>query len=97
MSRAVLAALADTSYPTSKAATEHGERLWRKHWPVIANFEDRKDEGRAHNAIHIVAMLTDKGHHKAAAEVEKLLDWMCEPAKPKTKEQQSIAGGMAGK
>lgn len=97
MSKAVLATLADKHYPTSKAATEHGEKLWRKHSPVMSRFESEQDKGRAQNAIHIVAMLTDAGEHRAAKLVEDMLDWMCEPAKPKTKAQQSIAGGMAGK
>lgn len=97
MSKAVLATLADEQYPTSKAATEHGEKLWRKHWPVFSRFESDHDKGRARNAIHCVAMLTDAGEHKAAALVEHLLNWMCEPAKPAEKEQRTIAEGMAGK
>lgn len=95
MKNAVLAQLANEQYPTSKAATEHGERLWRKHWPVIRTFEDRRDKGRAHAAIHIVAMLKDAGEHKAAGLVEHLLDWMCEPREKRSKEKQSIADGMS--
>lgn len=97
MNKAVLADLAVDQYPTSKAAEEHGERLWRKHWPVLSRFESEQDKGRAHAAIHMVAMLTDAGEQKAADKVEHFLNWMCEPAKKPTKEQQSIAGGMAGK
>lgn len=94
MSKAVLAKVADEGYPTSKAAQEHGEKLWRKHWPVLSTFENEQDKGRAHNAIHIVAMLTDAGEHKAAALVEKMLDWMCEPASKPSKKQLTIAEGM---
>lgn len=96
MKNAVLADLADEVYPTSKAAHEHGERLWQKHWPVVSTFEREHDQGRANNACHVVAMLTDAGEHKAAAMVEHMLDWICEPVKKPTKEQKSIAGGMAG-
>lgn len=82
-------------YPTSTAAKAHGEKLWQKHWPVIARFEDAQDVGRVHAITHCVAMLKDAGEHTAADKVEQFLNWMCEPAKPR-KEVKSIADNMAG-
>ncbi|ECE7034318.1 hypothetical protein D6416_23495 [Salmonella enterica subsp. enterica] len=92
--KAALADLVNDEYPTSKAAREHGERLWLKHYHVMKRFGE-KDKGRAHATIHMVAMLKDAGEHKAAEKVEHFLNWMCEDTKP-TKEQRSIAQGMGG-
>lgn len=96
MSRAILADYADDTYPTSKAAMEHAKSLWRKHWPVVSRFEREHDKGRAEAVIMCVAMLQDGGYTKAAEAIEHHLNWLCEPAKKPTKEQRSIAGGMAG-
>lgn len=95
MKNAVLATLADTQYPTSKAAKERAERLHEKHYPVARGFGSY-DKGRVQNACHCVAMLEDAGHKEAAAKVEDFLNWMCEPAKPAEKKQRTVAEGMAG-
>lgn len=95
MNKSALSELVKDEYPTSKAAIDHGERLWKKHLPVINSYGER-DRGRVHSTIHCIAMLHDAGHTEAAEKLGHFLEWMTSKPEEPTRETPSISEGMSG-
>lgn len=78
-------------YHFSDKTTEHGERLHRKHHPVMKKFARDFDYGRAHGVLTCIALLRGAGHNKAADKIEPYLDWMCEPPTKAAPRSKTIA------